>query len=84
MSSERSLHINVPMDPARRHAAMRKAGLTMPAVAQAVGADPSHVYRVVYDQKHGALARDIMAYIAQKLNLPVEHVFPNYERRKAA
>lgn len=84
MSSERSLHIHPPMDPERRHAAMKAIGLTMPAVAEATGVEYSHVYRVVYDQKHGVKARQVMAYIASRLSLPVERVFPLYERRGAA
>lgn len=84
MSREQSLHIDVPMDPKTRTAAMWKAGLRMEEIAQVVGVHSSHVYRVVNDQKHGAKAREVMAYIASALSLPVEQVFPHYERRKAA
>lgn len=72
------------MDVMARKNALRRRGIFQTDIAKGCGVDQGLVSCVLAETKHGPKARMVMEYIASQLNLPVEIVFPNYERRRAA
>lgn len=77
---------STPMDDLDRKRAMKERGITQLQVARALGVDQGLVSHVVNETKMtagGTKSRRIMEHIAELLGLPVTHVFPAYERRKA-
>jgi len=73
------------MHPADIQAELKKRGITQAALAKEWGISGVIVSKVVRSRDTGYVAKDHMLDIAQRLDMPVEAVFPwYYVERKSA
>lgn len=71
------------LTPLDRKTALRKVRLTQKMVGEACHTDVSLVSHVIAGRRWmGQDARRIMDYICDKTDIPIEKMFPWYERRK--
>ena len=75
MSSERT-----PMSEYERRYAIKRLGLTQAQIAEATGFTQGHISAVIAGRYR---SWDVMTYLADKLGLPLETVFPGAERRRS-